>query len=110
MSPSYLTTEALQVIMREHQKNALIAFKSLTGQPFNFIFEAAIKDYICGNAANIILPPEEENQTASKVRKRLHIRLTKETYDLLENYCKKNNRKMSPTAVQAAMIYIYKSL
>lgn len=99
-------TEELQLVMLPNERQALDAYKAETGASFNFIFDKAIKWYIETSPQDV----NEKNSTNTSERKRLLVRLTPDTQSLLENYCIKNNLKMSPTAVKAAISYILNSL
>lgn len=99
-------TVELQLVMLPNERQALDAYKAETGASFNFIFDKAIKWFIESS-------PQDTNEKISintSERKRLLVRLTPDTHSLLENYCIKNNLKMSPTAVKSAISFILNSL
>lgn len=99
-------TVELQLVMLPNERQALDAYKAETGASFNFIFDKAIKYFI----ENSPQDTNEKVSTNTSERKRLLVRLTPDTHSLLENYCIKNNLKMSPTAVKAAISFILNSL
>lgn len=98
-------TEPLQITMYAHERKALETYKAITGKSYNFIVDQAIKDFIADDSYNL-----PANTADSKERKRLAVRLSKETDLLLKEYCQINKEKMSPIAVKATMKYIVKSL
>ena len=94
-------TEQFQLNMTQEQKKLLELYKEKNGVSYNFIVDRAITEFLT-DSNNDIPKPYEIMQN----RKRVVVRIKKETLFNLQKYCKEKNTKLSPTAVVATINYI----